>query len=66
MTWYAYRCAAGPNHRFIPDENVAGFQPGAGQPAAAPEGVMSRRSGERRVGGVYAYYSDLASGHLGG
>src|SRR6266545_2378261 len=61
MTWYAY-CAAGPNHRFIPDEKVAEVS-NVARAYELPhlKEVMSRRAGGRRAGGVYAYYSELAS-----
>jgi ribulose-5-phosphate 4-epimerase/fuculose-1-phosphate aldolase len=65
MTWYAY-CAAGPNHRFIPDENVAEVA-NVARANQLPhlKDVMSQRSGEHRVGGVYAYFSELASQRAG-
>jgi ribulose-5-phosphate 4-epimerase/fuculose-1-phosphate aldolase len=58
MNWYAY-CAAGPGYRFIPDANVleVGNVARAGQLPHLKE-VMSQRSGERRSGGVYAYYAN--------
>jgi ribulose-5-phosphate 4-epimerase/fuculose-1-phosphate aldolase len=65
MTWYAY-CAAGPNHRFIPDANVAEVS-NVANAASLPhlKDVMSQRPAGRRPGGVYAYYSELAQHRAG-
>jgi ribulose-5-phosphate 4-epimerase/fuculose-1-phosphate aldolase len=65
MTWYAY-CAAGPNHRYIPDENVAEVS-NVQRANQLPhlQGVMSQRPAERRPGGVYAFFSELASMRAG-
>jgi 3,4-dihydroxyphthalate decarboxylase len=64
MTWYAY-CAAGPGHAFISDANVAEVAnvARAGELPHLRE-VMARREPGRRTGGVYAYFSELASGRL--
>jgi ribulose-5-phosphate 4-epimerase/fuculose-1-phosphate aldolase len=61
MTWYAY-CAAGPNHRYIPDANVAEVSnvARAGELPHLRE-VMAQRGDGRRAGGVYAHFSDLAT-----
>jgi ribulose-5-phosphate 4-epimerase/fuculose-1-phosphate aldolase len=61
MTWYAY-CAAGPNHRFIPDANVAEVS-NVAKAGELPHlrDVMAQRGDGRRVGGVYAHFSDLAT-----
>jgi ribulose-5-phosphate 4-epimerase/fuculose-1-phosphate aldolase len=66
MTWYAW-CAAGPNHRFIPDANVAEVS-NVSRAGELPHlrDVMSQRGDGRRPGGVYAHYSDLASRRLDG
>jgi ribulose-5-phosphate 4-epimerase/fuculose-1-phosphate aldolase len=61
MTWYAYS-AAGPNHRYIPDANVAEVSNVAtANQLPHLKDVMSQRPAGRRVGGVYAHYSELAS-----
>jgi len=64
MNWYAW-CAAGPNHRFIPDTNVAEVS-NVSRAAELPHlrDVMSRRGDGQRPGGVYAHYSDLADRRL--
>jgi ribulose-5-phosphate 4-epimerase/fuculose-1-phosphate aldolase len=66
MTWYAW-CAAGPNHRYITDANAAEVS-NVSRAGELPHlrDVMSQRTGERRPGGVYAHYSDLAEQRLGG
>jgi ribulose-5-phosphate 4-epimerase/fuculose-1-phosphate aldolase len=60
MNWYAY-CAAGPNYRYIPDENVVEVS-NVARAGELPhlKDVMSQRTPGPRVGGVYAYYSELA------
>jgi ribulose-5-phosphate 4-epimerase/fuculose-1-phosphate aldolase len=60
MNWYAY-CAAGPNYRYIPDENVVEVS-NVARAGELPhlKDVMSQRTPGARVGGVYAYYSELA------
>ena len=59
MNWYAY-CAAGPQYRHIPDENVAELSKLAGASQLPHlKDVMSQRS-PQRPGGVYAYYSELS------
>ena len=66
MSWYA-ECAAGQNHRYIPDENVAevGNVATANQLPHLKDVMAQRPSGERRVGGVYAYFSEMASQRAG-
>lgn len=61
MTWYAW-CAAGPNHRFIPDANVAEVA-NVARAGELPHlrDVMAQRGGVRQAGGVYAHYSDMAA-----
>jgi ribulose-5-phosphate 4-epimerase/fuculose-1-phosphate aldolase len=64
MTWYAW-CAAGPNHRYIPDINVAEVS-NVARAGELPHlrDVMAQRDAGRRSGGVYAYYNDLAERRL--
>jgi ribulose-5-phosphate 4-epimerase/fuculose-1-phosphate aldolase len=58
MNWYAY-CAAGPNHRYIPEESVAEMS------GRTPMGQLDHfkdvmAGGQPRVGGVWQYYTDKA------
>ena len=64
MNWYAW-CAAGPNHRYISDANVAEVSK-VGRAGELPHlrDVMSQRSDTGRPGGVYAHYGDLADRRL--
>jgi hypothetical protein len=61
MSWYAC-CAAGPDHRYIPDANVAEVA-NVARAGNLPhlKDVMAQRLPGRRVGGVFAYYSELAA-----
>ncbi len=61
MNWYAY-CAAGPHYRSIPDENVVEVS-NVARAGELPhlKDVMAQRVPGPRVGGVYAYYSDMAA-----
>jgi 3,4-dihydroxyphthalate decarboxylase len=65
MNWYA-RCAAGPDYRYIPDENVAEVSNVSGA-AELPhlKEIMSPRGTGQRAGGVYAYFSELAAQRIG-
>jgi ribulose-5-phosphate 4-epimerase/fuculose-1-phosphate aldolase len=65
MNWYA-RCAAGPDYRYISDENVAEVS-NVSRAAELPhlKEVMSQRGNGRRSGAVYAHYSDLATQRMG-
>jgi ribulose-5-phosphate 4-epimerase/fuculose-1-phosphate aldolase len=62
MTWYAY-CAAGPNHRYIPDANVAEVAnvQRAGELPHLRDVMAQRSDAPRRPGGVYAHYSALSN-----
>ena len=57
MNWYAY-CAAGPNHRSIPPENVTAM---SSRPPLAeiPHFVEPMREHTPKVGGVWTYYSQV-------
>ncbi|HUY06516.1 MAG TPA: class II aldolase/adducin family protein [Acidimicrobiales bacterium] len=57
MNWYAF-CAAGPNHRSIPPENVAEMS-GRTPLAELPHFVEPMREHTPRVGGVWTYYSQV-------
>jgi ribulose-5-phosphate 4-epimerase/fuculose-1-phosphate aldolase len=60
MNWYAY-CAAGQHYRAIPDSNVLEVS-NVARASQLPHlnEVMSQRGSERRPGGVFAYYSEMA------
>ena len=65
MTWYAWS-AAGPGHRFLSDaqvDEVSNVRRASQLPHLRD--VMSQRSPEPRAGGVYAYYSEMASQRAG-
>jgi len=59
MNWYAC-CAAGLNHSVIPDENIEEMT--ARTPLRElPHFREVMRQGQPRIGGVWAYYSELVS-----
>jgi ribulose-5-phosphate 4-epimerase/fuculose-1-phosphate aldolase len=57
MNWYAY-CAAGPDHRSIPAENVAEMS-GRTPLAELPHFVEPMKDHTPSVGGVWTYYSQV-------
>lgn len=59
MNWYAY-CAAGPNYRSIPSENVAEMDNRIPL-IELPHFVEPMRGVQPKVGGVWAYYNQLVS-----
>jgi ribulose-5-phosphate 4-epimerase/fuculose-1-phosphate aldolase len=62
MNWYAY-CAAGADHRVIPDANIAEMsdRPGIFDLPHFQEGPRARRRGP---GGLWAYYAERVESRL--
>ena len=58
MNWYAY-CAAGPDHRSIPEEHVKEMS-GRTPLAQLPHFAEPMRDHTPRVGGVWSFYSQVA------
>ena len=63
MNWYAY-CAAGPNHRSIPQESLEEMGRGPGLTELPHFKNAPPPDQTRRAGGVWAHYTDIVSRDL--
>ena len=63
MNWYAY-CAAGPDHPGIPEELLNERNPSRTELEHFKESETVEGTGPR-IGGVWAYYTDLVAQNLG-